>query len=245
MSFPLPLDAASPAARLLQRPSHAWRPGTVGEETAHGEVFASGYDGAGIALALALALDRQRAQAPDPLADTPDERMWLWVQERKAMQRSGRPCRAGLPKELRHRLIHVAARTPEDALFALEEGLRCRDLAFVIGEIAGNPRSLDMTASRRLSLVAERHKVPLWLVRLDARRDVSSARMRWEVASAASEPPRWNTQAPGSPRWQAELFRARRHPPGAWVLQADGHLVAERRGAAGVLQRPADRAFLA
>ncbi len=238
----LPDAAALGAGRLADRQSAIWQPGDVGEATGHGEIFASGDEGAGAALALALALDRQRAMAPDPLADTPDERMWLWVQDRKAIQRSGRPCRAGLPGELRHRLIHVAVKSPEDALFALEEGLRCRDLAFVIGEITGNPRALDMTASRRLGLAAERHGVPLWLVRLDARRDLSSARMRWEVASAASPAPRWNAQAPGTASWQVELFRARRHPPGQWILRNDGRLVAEKSGAAGELQRAVERA---
>ena len=100
-----------------------------------------------------------------------------------------------------------------------EEGLRCRDLAFVLGEIAGNPRALDLTATRRLGLASERHGVPLWLVRLDARRDLSSARMRWDARSAASPPPRWNGQAPGTPAWHAELFRARAHPPGEWILR--------------------------
>jgi protein ImuA len=68
--------------------------------------------------------------------------------------------------------------------------------------------------------------VPFWLVRLDAQRDLSSARQRWSVRSAASPPPRWNPAAPGMPSWQAELFRARRHPPGDWLLRDDGALVA-------------------
>src|SRR5690606_14389285 len=100
-------------------------------------------------------------------------------------------------------------------------GLRCRELACVIGEIAGNPRALDFTASRRLSLMAEKHGVPLFLVRLDAARDLSSARMRWQVRSAPSLPPRWNADAPGSPAWRAELFRSRAHAPGEWILRDD------------------------
>lgn len=205
----------------------------------HGEIFASPHDGAGAALALALAMDRMRNCATDPLADSPDERSWLWVQDREALKRTGRPYRPGLPKELRHRLIHVAAKSPEDALFALEEGMRCRDLAFVIGEIAGNPRALSFTASRRLSLAAERHGVPLWLVRLDARRDLSSARMRWQASSAPSPPPRWNGQAPGMPSWRAELFRARSHPPGEWILRDEGYsLVAAKPESAAIAIPP-------
>ncbi|MGZ3266407.1 MAG: hypothetical protein ACXWI4_11735 [Croceibacterium sp.] len=134
-----------------------------------------------------------------------------------------------MPEPLRHRLIHVVAKTPEDLLFALEEGARCRDLAFVIGELAGNPRALDLTSSRRLSLTAEKHGVPLLLVRLDAARDLSSARMRWQVRSAPSSAPRWNAYAPGSPRWHAELFRARGHTPGEWILRDDGQVLSADR----------------
>lgn len=205
-------------ASLSPSAGAAWRPGLADAGAGPVELFASSRDGAGAALALAFALDRIAAQAPDALADAPDQRAWLWVQDKQALRLTGRPYRPGLPPELRHRLVHVAAASPQDALFAIEEGLRCRDLAFVIGEIAGNPRALDLTATRRLSLVAERHGVPLWLVRLDAARDLSSARMRWDVRSAVSPPPRWNPQAPGVPAWRAELFRARSHPPGEWLL---------------------------
>ena len=56
------------------------------------------------------------AASPDPAADMPDERCWLWVQDKAALRLSGRPYRPGLPLHLRHRLIHVAADRPEDAL---------------------------------------------------------------------------------------------------------------------------------
>lgn len=219
----------SPAAPLPSpwRDSGPWRPGLAGA-CRHAELFAAANEGSGAGAALALALDALRSAAPDPAADSPDERAWLWVQDRAALRLSGRPYRPGLPPALRHRLIHVAAPSPEDALFALEEGVRCRDLAFVVGEIAGNPRALDFTASRRLSLAAEKHGVALWLVRLDAARDLGSARLRWQVRAAPSPPPRWNPQAPGHPAWDAELFRAHTFQPGRWVLrEAGGRLVAE------------------
>ena len=195
----------------------------------HSEVFACGREASGAAAALALALDHVRAHAGGALAETEDRRAVLWVQDEAAIRLGGRPYRPGLPEPLRHRLVHVAVKKVEDALFALEEAVRCRDLAAVIGEVAGNPKALDFTASRRLSLAAERHGVPLWLVRLDAARDLSSARMRWDVAAAPSPHPRWNAQAPGLPSWHAELFRARRHRPASWILRDDTTaLVAER-----------------
>lgn len=203
-----------------QKREMRWRPGLT--TPSHSEVFASSAEASGAALAVALAYDGLKVAEHGVLSECEDRRMVLWVQDRMAAQRGGRPYMHGLPGDLCHRLIHVEAKTPEDALFALEEGLKCRELAFVIGEIAGNPRVLDFTASRRLSLAAEKHGVPLWLVRLDAKPDLSSARMRWNVASAVSPPARWDADAPGIPSWQAELFRARRHAPGKWTLRDDG-----------------------
>ncbi len=187
-----------------------WRPG-LASACRHGEIFAPANEASGAGGALALALDQAEQEHA--------ERPWLWVQDKAARRLGGRPFRPGLPAALRHRLIHVAADKPEDALFALEEGLRCRDLAFVIGEIAGNPRALSLTASRRLSLAAEKHGTPLWLVRLDAKRDLGSARMRWDVRSAPSSRPQWNAAAPGVAAWEAELFRAHTWQPGRWVLE--------------------------
>ncbi len=200
-------------ARALPEPR--WRPGLPAQPF-HSEIFAPAAEASGAGLALALARDALKAAG-----ESDDLRQVLWVQDRAAIRLGGRPCLGGLPPDLRHRLIHVAAATPEDALFALEEGVRCRDLACVIGEIAGNPRALSFTASRRLSLAAERHGVRLWLVRLDAEPGLSSARMRWRVRAAPSPPPRWNAAAPGRAAWHAELFRARAHAPGEWILCDD------------------------
>ncbi len=211
-----------------------WRPGLAAAQ--HSEIFASAREAGGTAAALALALDGLRGKAGTGFV--------LWVQDAAALRLNGRPYRPGLPEVLRHRLIHVAAKTPEDLLFALEEGVRCRDFLFVIGEIAGNPKALDFTASRRLSLAAEKHEVPLVLVRLDATRDLSSARMRWQVRSAPSLNPRWNAFAPGAPRWHAELFRARAHAPGEWILRDDGHVLAADR-LASPAPDPVDLAFAA
>jgi protein ImuA len=233
-AFPTPGELAPPR----------WRPGLAAAR--HSEVFAGGREAGGAAAALALALDGLRAAGDERL----EERAVLWVQDAAALRLTGRPYRPGLPAALRHRVIHVAARSAEDMLFALEEGLRCRDLAFVIGELAGNPRALDFTASRRLSLAAERHGVPLYLVRLDAARDLSSARMRWQVRAAPSPAPRWNAAAPGSPCWHAELFRGRAYPPGEWILRDDGPVLAADRLAAapdhvGLARAAGDRSLAA
>ncbi|MGB3806732.1 MAG: recA-like protein [Erythrobacter sp.] len=230
-------------AALSKAREARWRPG-LDDQPLHSEIFANLLDASGAGLALALARDALAASArvDDPLAEPEDRRQVLWVQDAKAVQHGGRPYVHGLPGDLRDRLIHVEAATPEDALFALEEGLRCRDLACVIGEIVGNPRALDFTASRRLSLTAEKHGVALWLVRLEARADLSSARMRWRAAPAPSPAPRWNAAAPGASSWTAELFRARSHAPGQWTLtNDDGHLAVRRANDTGAASSPDPR----
>jgi protein ImuA len=221
---PVPHLSTKEIAALSRAREARWRPGLLAQPL-HSEIFARAGDASGAGLALALARDALAVEAArqdsDLLAEPDDRRQVLWVQDKRAVQMTGRPYAHGLPEDLRERLIHVEAAKPEDALFALEEGLKCSDLACVIGEIVGNPRALDFTASRRLSLTAEKHGVALWLVRIGAEADLSSARMRWRASPSPSQPPRWNPQAPGEPAWKAELFRARGHAPGQWILSHD------------------------
>jgi protein ImuA len=136
----------------------------------------------------------------------------LWVQERMAILESGRIYPPGLGIDA----IHVEARDSRQALWAMEEGVRCSALSAVIGELWGDPAALDFTATRRLAVASERSGVPCWLVRLAATANLSGARMRWRIASAPSLLNALDARAPGAPAWDAELFRARGAPPGRW-----------------------------
>lgn len=157
----------------------------------------------------------------------------LWVQDRMAILEAGRVHPAGLPTE---KIIHVDARNARDALWAMEEGLRCPALSAVVGEIWGDPAVLDFTATRRLAVAAERRRVPCWLVRLNGTANLSGARMRWRVASLASPPDPFDFKAPGAPAWDAELFRARGHAPRRWS-------VAHEADRFHLLAQPGDRAL--
>ena len=151
----------------------------------------------------------------------------LWVQERMAILEAGRLHPPGLPSQ---DLIHVEARDARDALWAMEEGLRCPGLSAVIGELWGDPASLDFTATRRLAVAAERGGVPCWLVRLGGTANLSGARMRWRLASRPSLANPLDPKAPGAPAWEAELFRARGAQPGQWAVAHEAnrfHLLAE------------------
>ena len=160
------------------------------------------------------------------LAQTDCEKPVLWVQERMGILESGRIYPPGLPSS---DLIHVEASDAREALWAMEEGLRCPGLSCVIGELWGDPAVLDFTSTRRLAVAAERSQVPCWLVRLGGTPNLSGARMRWRIASSPSLADPLDQRAPGTPAWDAELFRARGMPPGRWGLayEADTfHLVA-------------------
>ena len=139
----------------------------------------------------------------------------LWVQDRMAILESGRIYPPGLRGI---ELIHVEARDARAALWAMEEGVRCSGLSGVVGELWGDPAALDFTATRRLAVAAERSRVPCWLVRLGGRANLSGARMRWRIASGPSIANPFDPRAPGASAWQAELFRARGHPPGRWSI---------------------------
>ena len=140
------------------------------------------------------------------LAQFDSEKPLLWVQDRMAILESGRIHPPGLPSR---NLIHVEARDARDALWTMEEGVRCAALSWVIGELWGDPKVLDFTATRRLAVASERSGVPCWLVRLGGTPNLSGARMRWRIASVPSSLNLLDDRAPGLPAWDAELFRAR------------------------------------
>lgn len=170
------------------------------------ELFASGRDAGAIGFAL------QHASPGKPL---------LWVQDGMAVRETGRPFPPGIPA---HDLIHVETRDAKAALWAMEEGLRCPALGLVVGEIWGEPRALDFTATRRLAVAAERAGVGAALILWQAAPNLSGARMRWRVGSRPSLPHPHDERAPGAPAWSLDLFKARACPPGRWEVahEADG-----------------------
>ena len=122
------------------------------------------------------------------------------------------------------RLVLVEAR--QDALHAMEEGLRHPDLAGVVCELEGK---LGLLASRRLQLAAEASDV-LGLVLRRSRRfndpeliAPSAATSRWRISSVPSPPPLSHAPAvPGISRslWRLDLLRCRGAAPATWTVEA-------------------------
>ena len=139
----------------------------------------------------------------------------LWVQDRASRLENGRvygPALKGL------KLLRVDVSHARDVLWAMEEGAACAGLSAVVGEVHGAPPVLDFTATKRLAMRSEVSGVPVWLIRSGAAEGLSAARERWRIGSLPSAQHPYNAAAPGTPRWEAELFRARGRSPGVWSV---------------------------
>jgi protein ImuA len=107
----------------------------------------------------------------------------------------------------------------EDALRAASDILACRGVGALVIEISRTLKSLDLTASRRLSLAAAQNGVSAILLRLGAKPEASAAETRWLVHAASSPPPRqddWDV-----PRFEVQLLRNRHGELGNWEMEWD------------------------
>jgi protein ImuA len=122
----------------------------------------------------------------------------------------------GLPSR---RLLILRARRPIDALFAMEEALKCAALASVITELPDD--AADLTATRRLSLAARSHDGLGLLLRHRSTSMPSAAMSRWEVAATAGE--RDTYGGLGTTAFQLSLVKNRRGPCGRFRVAWSHH----------------------
>ncbi len=114
------------------------------------------------------------------------------------------------------RLVLVRAMQWQDALWAMEEALRCAAVTGALLEVPEEGEAgLDLTATRRLQLAAEAGGALGLVLRPDALGlGQSAATTRWRVGSLGGE-----GRGLGDPRWQLELLRARGgRPGGPWAV---------------------------
>lgn len=152
-----------------------------------------------------------------------DRRPVLWVAEVSALREAGLPYGAGLDcfGTDSTRLILVRVKKPAEALWVFEEGLSCRGLAAVLAEIRGNPRPLDLTATRRLALRAEAGGVMGLLLRQSGAADASAAETRWSVAPLPAGTLDDYPAGIGRPAWRLTLERNRHGATGAADVEWD------------------------
>jgi protein ImuA len=147
--------------------------------------------------------------------------------------------RFGLPAG---KFLFARCASPRDALWAMEEALRLGGLGAVIGR--RTPR-MNLTASRRLQLAAEKTATPIFLLRAPGDALVSAARTLWRVAPAPSARDRFGLMT--NPRWTIALIRARGGGMGEWMVEWDhdalclrlSPVLADRTVLAGTAQKRA------
>ena len=168
------------------------------------EVFARGWSAGGFAVLLALLVAGTKTL--------------FWVRSDYEAMEYGALSPAGLaelgtdPRQL----VMVRTRGPADALSAAGDILACPHVGALLLEMEGEPKCLDLVASRRLVLAAEESGVTAVMLRCGANPQPSAALTRWQVASAPSSPmdDDW-----GNPVFDAELVRHRQGGLGRFLLQ--------------------------
>lgn len=192
----VPLGAADADAVL----GGGLRPGALHE------VFADDWGAGGFATCLAI-----RAMGKKPL---------FWIRPDYAAMEYGALSATGF-LELGgdpEKLLLLRAANSEDALSAAADILACPHMGAVVLELEGKAPALDLSASRRLGLIAEESGVPLFILREGADARPSAALTRWQVRSQSS--PSDNDDW-GSPRFLARLTRHRLGALGEWTMEWD------------------------
>jgi protein ImuA len=191
---PVPLGCGSVDAVL----GGGLRPGALHE------IFARGWGGGSFGVLLAML-----AAGTKPL---------FWVRpdyeamEYGVLSPDGLVELGGDPRQL----VMVRARGPLDALSAAGDILACAHVGALILELEGDPKCLDLVASRRLALAAQESGVTAILLRCGAQIEPSAALTRWQVASASSSPldDDW-----GAPVFDVQLVRHRAGGLGRFLLK--------------------------
>ncbi|TCZ57151.1 ImuA family protein [Roseicella aquatilis] len=110
-------------------------------------------------------------------------------------------------------LLLVRAERRQDALWAMEESLRCPGIAGALLAVDG----LDPAATRRLQQAAEAGGGIGLLLCPDAAEESgpAAALTRWRVGAVAGS---GGAQALGDPRWSLDLLRCRGNRPQGWEV---------------------------
>jgi protein ImuA len=116
-------------------------------------------------------------------------------------------------------LILLRAPNAAGTLAAGADILACPHVGALVLELSGNPKSLDLVASRKLAFAAAESGVTVLLLQEGAIETPSAAWTRWQVATAPSTPGDDLDDPWGNPRFTASLTRNRLGPTGRWTLQ--------------------------
>jgi protein ImuA len=114
-----------------------------------------------------------------------------------------------------HRVIFINLSKDTDALWVMEEALKCSGLTAVVCEL----RDMDFKQSRRLQLAVEQSRVTGFVLRNAADKLSSTAcAARWQVKPLPSADLN-GLPGLGHLRWEVELLKVRNGQTGSWILE--------------------------
>ncbi len=205
---------SSPQSNLSASPAWSFGAMEVDQCLGHGlaphalhEINPRDYKDCWAALSFALALASKRADF--------DQRPLLWCSSRASKSEYGGLYGQGLQRFNLDpaRFILIETKNDNETLFVLEEALKSARLCAVIGLIAAP----GLTASRRLSLMADKGQTPALLVTKPGDIGIKNATTRWQIAGLSTDQSLFST--PSLPQlalpqlaWQVALTRNRQGP---------------------------------
>lgn len=194
----------------------------------HGTETRNAGAAAGLALCLVSRMLKERSRPQD---------LVLWVGTTEIFREAGLPYVPGLSRFfgiLAESLLFAEAPKPADVLWIAEEAARIEEIATIVVEMRGNPRSVDLTATRRLHRRAQDSGRPIFLLRQSAEPEPTAAPVRL-VAAPAPAILRQTLLGPlagsiGAPAFAVEIGKSRTALPGSFILEwnPDARTLAER-----------------
>ena len=163
---------------------------------------------ASLGFALRLAVRRLDGLREKQASSTAPWILWCWP--RVLAGELGRPSAAGLT----HlgldpaRILFVETARADEALVALEDGLKSQSLALAIGVF----NEIDLTPARRLSLAAGEGRTPCLAITHPSSQPAGATATRWRIGWGPSAAHPFDAKAPGNARFRLQLERARARP---------------------------------
>lgn len=194
----------------------------------HGTQTRNAGAAAGFALCLVSSMLKQRPQPRD---------MVLWVGTAEMFREAGLPYAPGLARFYgiaAENLLLAEAPKAADALWIAEEAARIEEISAIVVELRGNPRCVDLVATRRLHRRAQDSGRPVFLLRQSAEPEPTAAPVRL-VVSPAPATLRQTLLGPlagsiAAPAFAVEIGKSRTALPGSFILEwnPDARTLAER-----------------
>ncbi|MBL1407380.1 ImuA family protein [Sphingobacterium faecale] len=134
----------------------------------------------------------------------------LWISTKRSLSPIGLTHFGIAP----HQIIFIDITQDKDALWVMEQALKCNALAAVVAEM----EEVSFSESQRLQLAVEKSNVTGFLHRRRPRHENTLACVsRWKIRSIASRVPD-GLPGVGYPTWEVSLEKVRNGRPGKWQV---------------------------